>query len=292
MIYGGAVLDPVWLKTFLVVAETRSFTRAAQRLGLRQSTVSQHIRKLEQASTQQLFVRDTHSVELTPDGEAMLGFAANVIDTIDRAMSYFTGAELRGRVRFGASEDFVAGPLPEILAEFRRSHPLVDLELTVALSGVLHEQLRSGELDLVLGKRQAGEDAAGALWTEPLVWVGREGVALDPAEPVPLIVYPPPSITRARALEALQRNGKRWRIGCTSGSLNGLRAAALAGLGVAVFARSLVPAGLVELPPGHGLPDPGEVEFVLRARRAALQGPTAALSDAIRTGASRLHGTP
>ncbi|GAB2973765.1 LysR family transcriptional regulator [Amycolatopsis acidiphila] len=286
------MLDPVWLKTFLVVAETRSFTRAAQRLGLRQSTVSQHVRKLEQASTQQLFVRDTHSVELTADGEAMIGFAGNVIDTIDRAMSYFTGVELRGRVRFGASEDFVVGPLPEILGEFRRSHPQVDLELTVALSGVLHEQLRAGELDLVLCKRATGEDSGGALWTDPLVWVGREGIELDGDEPVPLIAYPPPSITRARALEALQRNGKRWRIVCTSGSLNGLRAAALAGLGVVVFARSLIPPGLVELPPGHGLPDPGVVEFTLTARRAALRGPTAALSDALQAGAGRLHATP
>ncbi|TVT40952.1 LysR family transcriptional regulator [Amycolatopsis rhizosphaerae] len=285
------MLDPVWLKTFLVVAETRSFTRAAQRLGLRQSTVSQHVRKLEQASTQQLFVRDTHSVELTADGEAMLGFAGTVIETIDRAMSYFTGTELRGRVRFGASEDFVVGPLPEILREFRRSHPQVDLELTVALSGVLHEKLRAGELDLVLGKRRADEDSTGPLWTDQLVWIGREGLEPDLGDPVPLIAYPPPSITRARALEALRAEGRNWRIVCTSGSLNGLRAAALAGLGVAVFARSLIPAGLAELAPGHGLPDPGEVEFILTARRSALRGPTAALSDAIRAQASRLHGT-
>ncbi|KAA9159985.1 LysR family transcriptional regulator [Amycolatopsis acidicola] len=285
------MLDPVWLKTFLEVAETRSFTRAARHLGLRQSTVSQHIRKLEQATTQQLLLRDTHSVELTADGEAMLGFAGTVIETLDRAMSYFTGTELRGRVRFGASEDFVVGPLPEILGEFRRTHPQVDLELTVALSGVLHEQLRAGELDLVLAKRHPGEDGTGALWTDELVWVGREGFELDEAAPVPLIAYPPPSITRARAMESLHANGKSWRIVCTSGSLNGLRAAALAGLGVVVFARSLVPAGLVELPTGHDLPDPGEVEFILTARRAAMRGPTAALSEAIRAGAGRLHAT-
>lgn len=285
------MLDPVWLKTFLVVAETRSFTRSAQRLGLRQSTVSQHIRKLEQATTQQLLLRDTRSVELTADGEAMIGFAGNVVETIDRAMSYFTGTELRGRVRFGASEDFVAGPLPEILREFRRSHPQVDLELTVALSGVLHEKLRAGELDLVLAKRRPDQERTGLLWTDKLVWVGREGIELDDG-PVPLIAYPPPSITRARALESLQRTGKQWRITCTSGSLNGLRAAALAGLGVAVFARSLVPTGLTELPASHGLPDPGEVEFILSARRQAMRGPTAALSDVIRAEASRLHGTP
>ncbi|WP_027934859.1 LysR family transcriptional regulator [Amycolatopsis thermoflava] len=284
------MLDPVWLRTFLTVAETRSFTRAGQRLGLRQSTVSQHVRKLEEATSQQLLLRDTHSVSLTPDGEAMIGFAGTILEDIERALAYFAGPELRGRVRFGASEDFVVGPLPEILREFRRLHPLVDLELTVDLSGVLHEKLRAGELDLVLGKRRAGDETGSPLWTDPLVWVGREGFELEPGAPVPLIAYPPPSITRARALESLQDNGKPWRIVCTSGSLNGLRAAALAGLGVVVFARSLIPAGLAELPAGHGLPDPGEVQFLLTTRSATPRGPTAALSEAIRAEASRLHG--
>lgn len=283
------MLDPVWLKTFLAVAETRSFTRAADRLGLRQSTVSQHIRKLEQATTQQLFERDTHSVQLTSDGEAMVGFANNVIETIDRAMSYFTGGDLRGRVRFGASEDFVVGPLPEILRGFRRTHPHVDLELTVALSGTLHEKLRAGEVDLVLGKRNPGEHPDSPLWTEPLVWAGPAGAGTTWDGPVPLIVYPPPSIARARALDALRRNGNQWQIVCTSGSLNGLRAATLAGLGVTVFARSLIPGGLAELPPGHGLPDPGDVEFILTARRPAMQGPVLALSEAIRAEAGRLQ---
>ncbi|MDQ0379963.1 LysR family transcriptional regulator [Amycolatopsis thermophila] len=285
------MLDPVWLRTFLTVAETRSFTRAGQRLGLRQSTVSQHVRKLEELTSQQLLLRDTHSVELTPDGEAMIGFAGTILEDIERALAYFTGPELRGRVRFGASEDFVVGPLPEILREFRRSHPLVDLELTVDLSGVLYEKLRAGELDLVLGKRRPGDETGSPLWTDPLVWVGREGFAVEDEAPVPLIAYPPPSITRARALEALQSNGKPWRIVCTSGSLNGLRAAALAGLGVVVFARSLIPAGLVELPPSQNLPDPGEVEFLLSTRSATPRGPTAALSDTIRTEANRLHSS-
>jgi DNA-binding transcriptional LysR family regulator len=275
-----------------MVAETRSFTRAAHRLGLRQSTVSQHIRKLEQTASQQLFVRDTHSVNLTRDGEVMVGFARNIVNTIERAMSYFTGTELRGQVRFGASEDFVLGPLPEILRQFRHSHPLVDLELTVDLSGTLHEKLRANELDLMLGKRRAGDGHGDPLWTDPLAWVGAKDLSLESDTPVPLIAYPPPSITRARALEALQGSAREWRITCTSGSLNGLRAAALAGLGVAVFARSLIPDGLVEVALGHGLPDPGEVEFVLVHRGSAAHGTVAALADTIRAEAHRLHGMP
>ncbi|WP_055720407.1 aldo/keto reductase [Streptomyces niveiscabiei] len=133
--------DPSHLRTFLTVSQTLSFTQAARRLGLRQSTVSQHVRRLEDAVGRTLFTRDTHSVELTEDGEAMLGFARRILAVHEQATAFFTGARLRGRLRFGASEDFVLTRLPEILEGFRYEHPEVDLELTVELSGTLHERL-------------------------------------------------------------------------------------------------------------------------------------------------------
>lgn len=289
-----SMFDPVHLRTFLTVAEAGGFTAAARRLGLRQSTVSQHVRKLEQAAGRQLFARDTHSVELTGDGEAMLGFARSILAGHERAMAYFAGPELRGRLRFGASEDFVLSRLPDLLRGFRSSHPLVDLELTVELSGMLHDRLRAGELDLVLGKRHPGERHGRLLWREPLVWCGAPDTRVRADAPVPLIAYPPPSVTRARALDVLRRSGHGWRVVCTSGSLNGVRAAAMAGLGVAVFARSQVPAGLVELPPSAAdrvLPELGGVEFVLLSRGAARSPAVEALAEAVVAEADRLRLT-
>src|SRR3546814_9982947 len=78
------MLDPNWLKSFVAVARTLSFTLAGASLNLRQSTVSEHVRKLEAACGRRLFVRDTHSVRLTIDGEAMIGFARSILDTNDR----------------------------------------------------------------------------------------------------------------------------------------------------------------------------------------------------------------
>src|SRR3954468_21773349 len=154
--------DPSQLRTFLAVAQTLSFTQAARRLGLRESTVSQHVRRLEDAAGRQLFTRDTHSVELTEDGEAMLGVARRILAGHDQATAFFTRTRLRGRLRFGASEDFVVTRLPEVLEGFRYDHPEVDLELTVELSGTLHEQLAAGKLDLVLAKRRP-QDPSGQL---------------------------------------------------------------------------------------------------------------------------------
>ncbi len=283
------MLDPVHLRSFLAVAQVRNFSEAARRLGLQQSTVSQHVRKLEDTAGRRLFVRDTHSVVPTPDGEAMVGFAQSVLDANERARRYFAGSQLRGRLRFGASEDFVSSRLPELLRDFVRRHADVDLELTVGLSAQLYEQQDAGELDLVLAKRRAGDDRGQLVWRDRLVWIGAPGWSADPAQPLPLIFYTPPSITRTAALEALERERRPWRVVCTSGSLSGLRAAALASLGVTVHARGLIPEGLAEIPLSFGLPALGDAEFVVRALRDGQRGPAAELAQAILASGDRLQ---
>jgi DNA-binding transcriptional LysR family regulator len=282
------VFDPTLLTSFVTVAKAGSFTEAGRRLGLRQSTVSQHVRRLEQAAARRLFVRDTHSVALTPDGEAMLGLAQGILDANERARRYFAGSESRGRVRVGASEDFVQSRLPEVLREFTRVHLAVDLELTVGLSGALLQALDAGELDLVLAKRRPGEDRGRLVRREKLVWVGSNPGLAAAERPLPLILYPPPSISRAIALEALERAGRSWRIVCTSSSLSGLNAAALAGLGVTVQADGFAPAGLTPMPPSPALPELGHIEFVLAGPGRVLRGPAEALATAILDNAYRL----
>lgn len=283
--------DPVQLRTFLAVAQTLSFTQAARRLGIRQSTVSQHVRRLEAETGRQLFTRDTHRVDLTEDGEAMLGFARTILQAHERAAAFFTGTRLRGRLRFGASEDFVLTRLPEILESFRREHPEVELELTVELSGTLHQQLAAGRLDLVLAKRRAGDTLGEVVWQDTLAWIGAPQLRIDPDRPLPLIAFPPPGITRARALEVLQEHGRSWRFACTSASLSGLIAAARAGLGVMAHTRGLIPPGLVPVPARAGLPELGDVDFVLLhgRRRESAQEAADALAAAILAGGDRLH---
>jgi DNA-binding transcriptional LysR family regulator len=283
------MFEPTHLESFLAVAQTRNFTEAGRRLGLQQSTVSQHIRKLEAAAGRRLFARDTHSVTLTADGEAMTGFAQSILDTANRARRYFAGSKLRGRLRFGASEDFVSTRLPELLRDFVREHALVDLQLKVGVSAILYQHLDAGELDLVLAKRPANDDRGQLVWRDRLAWIGAPSTRIDPAAPLPLILYDPPSITRTVALETLERHGLTWRIACTSGSLSGLRAAALAGLGITVHARGLIPEGLTEMPTSYRLPDLADAEFVVMSSRTEPRGPAAALAQAILANGDRLQ---
>ncbi|MCA1228147.1 LysR family transcriptional regulator [Saccharopolyspora sp. 6M] len=273
------MLDPVWLRTFLEVADSGGFSRAARALGLGQPAVSQHVRKLEAAVGRSLLVRDSHTVELTGDGEAMVGFARGILGRQQQALDYFAGPEPSGRVRLGVSEDLVSDWFSQIAQRFQRMHPRVDLDLTAGLSTPLHDRLERGELDMALIKQPGSEPSGRLLWRDELVWVGTPDTRIVPGDPVPLVVYPEPSITRARALSALERAQRSWRVSCTADRLNGLSMAVRAGLGVAVFARSVVPDGLV--PVRGGLPALDQIEFVLSGRIPVRGTPMSALVDMI-----------
>jgi DNA-binding transcriptional LysR family regulator len=285
-------LKPELLRTFVAVAEARSFTLAAQRLGLGQSTVSQHVKRLEDLLGRTVLARDTHGVSPTPDGDALLDFARQVLDAHERLDRFFGGSALRGRVRLGMSEDFVLAGLRDVLAEFTRRHPSVDLELTVGLSGLLYERFDAGDLDVILAKRRAGDRRGEVAWREPIVWIGRPGIRPDPGAPLPLLLFPPPSITRALALEALERAGRSWRVACTSGSLSGLYAAAQAGLGVAPHAARLVPPGLAVLPASRHLPELSEVDFVVIGPGRQHGAATALMEALLRHGGRVGEGDP
>jgi DNA-binding transcriptional LysR family regulator len=249
------------LQTFVAVAEAGSFTSAARLLGLRQSTVSQQIRKLEQRTGRRYIDRDTHSMALTPDGEVLLDHARAILDGHTRLQQHLSAAPLRGRLRLGASEDFVFSALPDVLAAFVRRHPDVDLELSAGLSRDLGEAYEAGRLDLIFIKRHGGKPRGKVVWEESLAWAAQAEFRIDPQVPLPLLLYPPPSVTRACAIEALENAGRRWRVAFTSASLAGLTAAARAGIGLMPHSARLLPPGLAIIGARDGLPALPEIQF-------------------------------
>jgi len=260
------VYQPEHLRTFLAVAETLSFSRTGERLGIGQPTVSMHIRKLELSVGRPLFVRDTRTVTLTADGEALTGFARDILAAHELAVSHFTGSGLSGRLRFGVTDDLALTAVPRVLREFRRLYPRVDLDLTVAQNDVLHRRIETGHLDLAFAKRPSTDTRGRLVRRDRLVWAAAEAFTPTPAQPVPLVVYAAPSLSRSQAVQVLENSVQPYRIRCTARGVNGVLAAVRAGIGVAVFARTLLPPDLVEIP--H-LPDLGEIDLTLLTGRRA-----------------------
>src|ERR1700704_4366811 len=127
------------LAYFVAVAEERSFTHAAERVGVAQPSLSQQIKALESDLGTVLVRRVRGNVSLTASGEALLPVARRMLADAETARREIRElAELgRGRVRLGATPSLCTGLLPPMLASYRRAHPSVDI--------VVHE---SGSRDL------------------------------------------------------------------------------------------------------------------------------------------------
>jgi DNA-binding transcriptional LysR family regulator len=155
----------------------------------------------------------------------------------------------------------VFSALPDVLAAFVRRHPDVDLELSAGLSSDLSDAFEAGRLDLVFIKRHGGKPRGKVVWEESLAWAAHPDLRIDPKVPLPLLLYPPPSITRSCALETLETANRRWRVLFTSASLAGLTAAARAGIGLMPHSLRLLPPGLAVLGTRDGLPPLPEIQF-------------------------------
>ena len=276
------MFDPVLLRTFLAVADARSFTNAGVELGLSQPTVSQHVRKLEDAAGRVLITRDTRDVRLTDNGDAMAGFARTILAAHAVASSYFSGSAMRGRLRFGAGDDLAITQLPRILRHFRQLYPQINLELTVSQTGPLVRRLHSGQLDLIFIKERPDETPGGVrVSRDTLVWMAHEKTVLEADQPVPVVAYQAPSFSRQVGIDALEAAGRTWRITCNSREVSGVLAAVRAGLGVAVFPQTLIPDDLVKVTNKFDLPVLGEVDFTLLRNPSAPAESTDALISAI-----------
>jgi DNA-binding transcriptional LysR family regulator len=255
-------LPPELLRSFVAVSQSGSFTAASERVCLSQSTVSQHIRRLEELLDRPLFERDTRNVRLSRHGEALHRYAVRILDLMDEAVTSVCGPSLNGSVRLGLSEDFASTRLAEALASFVQRNPEVELVVTTGLSGDLFRELDEGRHDLVFAKRLSGSQRGRLMRSEPLCWcIGPDSPLTGGESILPLAVHPEPSISRERIFEALRAAGRPFRVSIVSSSIVVLKAAVTAGLGVSAFAGFVMPDGLVRL--DQDLPDLGVLEYAV-----------------------------
>lgn len=255
-------VDTSLLRTFVVLAETGSFSRTGGRIGRSQSAVSGQIAKLEGMFGRMLFDRDTRNVRLTAEGERLLPAARALIAAADAMLESFAETAIAGEVRFGSPEDFASAYLPDILGVFAAAHPEVELHVTCQLTLPLIAEFEAGGQDLIVVKQDPARPYPGAraLWREQLVWVGAAATVFNPARPQPLVLSPAPCVYRSRAVDALQAMGVAWTGAFTSPSFAGCAAAVRAGLGYAVIPQGMVPEGLVVQ---QGWPPLAEAEIAL-----------------------------
>lgn len=269
---GTQLIDMELYRTFLVIAETSSFSKASDLVGRTPSAVSMQIKKLETMLGVAVFAREGRTVRLTPEGEALLGYSRRILMLNEEAVSLFVSPSVEGQVRFGAPADFGTRYLPNILSRFARSHPGVNVDVHLDGSSALEEKIMKGDLDLVLSTVRPGApmpSATDVVFSEPLVWVGLEGGVAYQRDPIPLAVSTPGCPWRRAARIALDATQKSYRISYTSFHSAGQEAALLADLAIAPFPASVVEPPLQVLDDRHDLPAIGDYHIVMKQRPRA-----------------------
>ncbi|MCF8045446.1 MAG: LysR family transcriptional regulator [Desulfarculaceae bacterium] len=227
------------LETFVTVAETKNFTTAGKRINRSQSAVSMQMKRLTEIVGSPLFDSNGKRIRLSPMGELLLDHARKILKAHETAATAITRSELKGKVRFGATEDYASLFVPDILAGFAEEYPDIRVDVICMPSVQLYADLLQDKLDLALC---TALDAVGEeVLAEPVVWVtGMDEDALAQGS-VPLAVYGHDCMYRKWAVQALERIGRPFHIAYMSPSISGILAAVRSGLAVAPVGLNSVP---------------------------------------------------
>lgn len=249
--------DATTLECFLAVADSKSFTKASEKVSRTQSAVSQQIIKLETQIGKPLFNRNS-SITLTSYGETLLIYAKKIIKLNNEAMDRFKQSDLHGEVRFGLPEDFASAFLSDVLEKYASLHPHIFLNIECDLTVNLLNRFKKKEFDLVLVKMNKPEDFPNGIdvWSETLEWVSNNDLydIENKDEAIPLILSPQPCVYREKAIKSLEKNNRKWKIVFSSHSYAGTVAAVKAGMGITVMSRNMIPKELKIVRKNNNIP--------------------------------------
>ncbi len=226
------------LRTLISVVDLRSFTKAAQALGVTQPAVSAQIKRLQMLLGSEILDKSAPGVTLTPMGEMVVSHARRLLAINDHILGLAMPRPASQIIRLGVPGDYVSPQLPWTLAEFKTRWPDVKFAVRNAPSAAMHEELRQGLLDLVIGLSTTPALEARQQWSEQLVWVRGPRAPLFEDERIPLVSYGEECVFHRLAVEALQKAGRLHDTVYVSASTTSLAAAISAGLGVMALARS------------------------------------------------------
>ncbi len=249
-----ALLDIDQLRTFIAIADTGSFTRAAEVVNKTQSAVSMQMKRLEGRLERPIFARDGRASKLTEDGQRLLDYARRIVKLNVETIAAFSDDALSGRVRLGVPDDYADRYLPEIMARFSRSYPAVELSVMCEPSVDLLERIDANELDLAIITDCDSKRASETFRRERLLWVGSNRQGVHAEEPLPLALGRPTCAWRRIACERLDAIGRRYRLLYSSSNSGAVAAAVLAGLAVSVLPESGLRPGMRVLSANDGFP--------------------------------------
>ncbi|SMH62736.1 LysR family transcriptional regulator [Azospirillum agricola] len=238
------------IRAFLAVAQTHSFTRAADLLHVAQPTLTVQIRRLEEALDVKLFDRNTRTVNLTRVGRELLPVFQRMVHDLDAVVvdTHEIAAKRRGIVRVAALPTVAAGVLPDAIRSFRERHPGASFVLKDVIAGRVLALVRSEEVDLgVMGGEVKGQDIETLLEASDRLHVvfpkdhpvaGLPRVTIATLADLPLVLMDPATSVREIVDEAFLNAGLIAKPVCEATYMMTAVAMVRAGLGLTILPGS------------------------------------------------------
>ena len=248
-------LDIDQLQTFLAVAEEGGFTRASERVFKTQSAVSMQIKKLEEQVGRPLFLREGRTVRMTAEGLRLRDYANRMLKLNAEALALFHEPEVIGTIKIGLPDDYADRLLPRVLAGFARGHPGVEINVLCDSSTCINRRIADGRLDIGIVTSEDVDGRARLIRREPLHWITSDHHCIHETDPVPLALGPASCGWRHRAIAALDKVNRPWRLVYVSSSAAGLSGAVGAGLAVSIMPESGLRPDMRILTPADGFPE-------------------------------------
>ncbi len=254
-------MDTQNLRAFLLVAETGSFSLAAQKLYLTQPAVSKRVAQLEEQLNAPLFDRVGRTISLTEAGEALLPHARAVQQELQAAIQSVRdlAGEVQGRLRLATSHHIGLHRLPPVLSYFSKAYPAVQLDIDFMDSEQAYDLTLRGEVELAvvtLAPTPVAKIISRPVWPDPLDFMVQDGHELTRRKTLDLkdlsrhpAVLPGLNTYTGQIVKALfDRRNLPVQINIATNYLETIRMMASVGLGWTVLPRSMRDASLVTLP--------------------------------------------
>ncbi|WP_029891240.1 LysR family transcriptional regulator [Polycyclovorans algicola] len=253
-------MDTQLLTAFIEVADSQSFTRAADVLHLSQPAVSKRITALEDQIGRPLFDRVGRNISLTDAGHTLLPYARKVLQDIEdgrRALSQLEG-HVSGRLSIGTSHHIGLHRLPPVLGAYTRDYPQVDLDIHFMDSEVACDAVLAGKLELgivTLPLQSLPHLQSRAVWPDPLTVVCAASHPLAQSRKTslkqlaehPAVLPDAATYTHRIITEAFKARGVAPRVRLATNYLETLKMLVSIGLGWSVLPDSMIDDSLIRL---------------------------------------------
>jgi DNA-binding transcriptional LysR family regulator len=255
-------LDIEAVQAFVLVADLKSFTRAAEALDTTQSAISLKIKRLEDGLGRRLLERTSRLVRLSAEGMTFLEPARSLVAAHQGAVGSFEAE--RRRLVVGINHHIVGAELPRLLKQVNSSEPGVVMEMRISTSRDLVAAYDRGELDAAVVLRHDNRrDGGEIVMEENFGWMGLPDFEHRAGEPLRLATQPAPCSVRSMAVDALDGAGVAWTEVFVGDGISTVGAAISAGLAIAALGRRVAPMGTVDLGAKLNLPPLPSRDIVL-----------------------------